>query len=95
MSLNASKPWSISYVKSAVDDISELDSSAKRIIKKAIEEKLMVDPLKFGKPLRRNLSGLFKLRVGDYRIIYQVKENEVVVVVVVVKVGHRREVYED
>lgn len=93
MSSNAPKPWSISYVKSVVDDISELDGSAKRIIKKAIEEKLMVDPLKFGKPLRRNLSGLFKLRVGDYRIIYQVKENEVVVVVV--KVGHRREVYED
>lgn len=93
MSSNSPKLWSISYVKSAVDDISELDGSAKRIIKKAIEEKLMVDPLKFGKPLRRNLSGLFKLRVGDHRIIYQVKENEVVVVVV--KVGHRREVYED
>lgn len=93
MSSNSSKPWSVFYVKSAVEDISELDGSAKKIIKKAIEEKLMVDPLKFGKPLRRNLSGLFKLRVGDFRIIYQVKENEVVVVVV--KVGHRREVYED
>jgi mRNA interferase RelE/StbE len=93
MPSNASKLWSIFYVESAVDDISELDGSSKRIIKKAIEEKLMVDPLKFGKPLRRNLSGLFKLRVGDYRIIYQVKENEVIVVVV--KVGHRREVYED
>jgi len=93
MRSNASKPWSISYVKSAVDDIAELDGSAKRIVKKTIEEKLMVDPLKFGKPLRRSLSGLFKLRVGDYRIIYQVKENEVIVVVV--KVGHRREVYED
>jgi mRNA interferase RelE/StbE len=53
----------------------------------------MVDPLKFGKPLRRNLSGLFKLRVGEYRIIYQLKENEVIVVVV--KGGRRREVYED
>jgi mRNA interferase RelE/StbE len=38
-------------------------------------------------------SGLFKLRVGDYRIIYQLKEHEVIVVIV--KVGHRREVYED
>jgi mRNA interferase RelE/StbE len=93
MPSNASKPWSIFYVESAVDDISELDGSSKRIIKKVIEEKLMVDPLKYGKPLRRNLSGLFKLRVGDYRIIYQVKEHEVIVVVV--KVGHRREVYED
>lgn len=93
MSSNASKVWSISYVKSVMDDIAELDGSAKRIVKKAIEEKLMVDPLKFGKPLRRNLSGLFKLRVGDYRIIYQVRESEVVVVVVTV--GHRRAVYED
>lgn len=92
MSSNASKAWLISYVKSAMDDIAELDGSAKRVVKKAIEEKLIVDPLKFGKPLRRNISGLFKLRVGDYRIIYQVKESEVVVVIV--KVGHRREVYE-
>jgi mRNA interferase RelE/StbE len=87
------KLWTVSYVKSAVDDIAELDGSTKRLIKKAIEDKLMVDPLKFGKALRRNLSGLFKLRVGHYRIIYQVKEKEVIVVIV--KVGHRREVYED
>jgi mRNA interferase RelE/StbE len=93
MSANTPKLWTISYVKSAVDDIAELDGSAKRLIKKAIEDKLMVDPLKYGKALRRNLSGLFKLRVGDYRIIYQVKEKEVIVVIV--KVGHRREVYED
>ncbi len=93
MSSNASKVWSVTYVKSAVDEVTELDGPAKRLIKKAIEEKLMIDPLKFGRPLRRSLSGLFKLRVGNYRIIYQVKENEVIVVIV--KVGHRKEVYED
>jgi addiction module RelE/StbE family toxin len=76
-----------------MEDITSLDGSAKKVIKKAIEEKLMVDPLKFGRPLRRSLSGLFKLRVGDYRIIYQIHKQEVLVVVV--KVGHRREVYED
>lgn len=85
--------WTISYVQSALEDITSLDGSAKKIIKKAIEEKLMVDPLKFGHPLRRNLSSLFKLRVGDYRIIYQINKQEVLVVVV--KVGYRREVYED
>jgi addiction module RelE/StbE family toxin len=93
MTSNGTKFWSVTYVKSAIDEIIELDGSAKKLIKKAIEEKLMVDPLKFGKPLRRSLSGLFKLRVGNYRIIYQVKENEVIVVIV--KIGHRREVYED
>ena len=93
MSSNASKVWSVTYVKSAADEITELDGSAKRLIQKVIEEKLMVDPLKYGKPLRRSLSGLFKLRLGNYRIIYQVKVNEVIVVVV--KIGHRKEVYED
>lgn len=93
MTMSSHSKWTISYVQSAMDDITSLDGSAKKIIKKAIEEKLMVDPLKFGHPLRRNLSGLFKLRVGDYRIIYQIHEYEVLVVVV--KVGHRREVYED
>jgi addiction module RelE/StbE family toxin len=76
-----------------MDEITSLDGSAKKVTKKAIEEKLMVDPLKFGRPLRRNLSGLFKLRVGDYRIIYQIYEHEVLVVII--KVGHRKEVYED
>ena len=93
MTKNPSSKWTVSYVQSAMDDITSLDGSAKKVIKKAIEEKLMVDPLKFGRPLRRNLSGLFKLRVGDYRIIYQIHEHEVLVVVV--KVGNRREVYED
>ena len=85
--------WTVSYVQSAIEDITSLDGSAKKIIKKAIEEKLMVDPLKFGHPLKRNLSGLFRLRVGDYRIIYQIHKQEVLVVVI--KVGHRREIYED
>jgi mRNA interferase RelE/StbE len=93
MSPSTPKLWTVSYVKSAADEIAELDGSAKRLIKKSIEDKLMVDPLKFGKALRRNLSGLFKLRVGDYRIIYQVKEKEVIVVIL--KVGHRKEVYEN
>ena len=93
MTKNPHSKWTVSYVQSAMDDITSLDGSAKKVIKKAIEEKLMVDPLKFGRPLRRNLSALFKLRVGDYRIIYQIHDHEVFVVII--KVGHRKEVYED
>jgi len=93
MTKNPRSKWTVSYVQLAMDEITSLDGSAKKVTKKAIEEKLMVDPLKFGRPLRRNLSGLFKLRVGDYRIIYQIYEHEVLVVII--KVGHRKEVYED
>ena len=93
MTKTSHSQWTVSYVQSAMEDIASLDGSAKKVIKKAIEEKLMIDPLKFGHPLKRNLSGFFKLRVGDYRIIYQIHKQEVLVVVI--KVGHRREVYED
>lgn len=83
--------WNVEYVESAANEIRALDGSIRKLIKKAIEEKIAIDPLKFGVPLRRNLSGLFKLRVGNYRVIYQVKKTEVVVLIVAL--GHRRQVY--
>lgn len=43
------------------------------------------------KPLDGNLSGLYKLRVGDWRVIYEVNHNDKVVTVH--KVGHRKEIY--
>jgi mRNA interferase RelE/StbE len=51
------------------------------------------DPRRFGKPLRMNLAGLWRYRVGDYRLICRFEENRLVVLVL--QVGHRREVYED
>lgn len=93
MNSKINQKWIIEYSESAYKEIQLLDGSVKKIIKKTIEDKLMVDPLKFGLPLRRNLSGLFKLRVGNYRIIYQIKKREVIVLVVAI--GHRKQVYED
>lgn len=87
MTSKKSKTWIIEYAHSAYEEITALDGAVKKLIKKAIEDKLMVDPLKFGSPLRRNLAGLFKLRVGNYRIIYQIKNNEVIVLIVAI--GHR------
>lgn len=85
--------WRVQYTKSAREEIERLDGSIKKIIKKVIEDKLMIDPLKFGLPLRRNLSSLFKLRVGDYRIIYKIEKKEVIILII--SVGHRREVYKE
>jgi mRNA-degrading endonuclease RelE of RelBE toxin-antitoxin system len=47
-------------------------------------------PIEFGKPLRYSLKGA-RLRVGDWRLIYKIEPPDVVLVV---KIGHRREVYE-
>ena len=50
-----------------------------------------MDTVSFGKPLRYSLKGLRRLRVGDWRVIYGIEGT----VVQVVKIGNRRDVYED
>ena len=71
--------WVVVYKKSVKKDLKKLSNVVQYIIRRAIEEKLMMDPLKFGVPLRRNLKGLMKLRVGDYRIIYSISKQAVTV----------------
>ena len=51
------------------------------------------NPRLFGKPLRQNLAGLWRYRVGDYRLICRLEQDRFVVLVI--KVGHRRAIYED
>ena len=84
--------YRIEYLKSVVDnDISKLTKTVRRQIKAAIEEKLTSHPIEFGKPLRYSLKGARRLRVGDWRVIYKIESPDVVVVV---KIGHRREIYQ-
>lgn len=84
--------WKLTYKKSVQKDLKKISKDIQYIIRRALEEKLMIDPLKFGLPLRRNLKGLMKLRVGDYRVIYSIEKE--IVTVHVIKIGHRKDVYE-
>ncbi|MDX2073387.1 MAG: type II toxin-antitoxin system RelE/ParE family toxin [Alphaproteobacteria bacterium] len=74
-------------------DVPALPKAIKAQIHKAIEKKLTTDPQLFGKPLRFNHSGLRRLRVGDYRVIYQIdpKQN----LVIVTAIGHRKDIYDE
>lgn len=84
--------YRIEYLRSVVDqDIPRLGREVRRQIKAAIERKLTAHPIEHGKPLRYSLKGARRLRVGDWRVIYTIEPPDVVVVV---KIGHRREVYE-
>ncbi len=73
--------------------IPSLSSSAKTLIKRAIEERLMVDPIGFGKPLRYSLKSHRRLRVSDYRIVYRIEAETNTVIIIAIK--HRKDVYED
>lgn len=83
--------WTVVYKNSVQKDLKKIPKKIKSLIKRTIEEKLKVNPVKFGTPLKQNLKGLMKLRVGNYRIIYSIEKRTVVVSVI--KIGHRREVY--
>ena len=84
--------WRIEYLESVVqDDIPSLSEAAQRRIRKAIEGRLGSNPVEFGKPLRYSFKGARRLRVGDHRVIYRIEPPDVVLVV---KIGHRRDVYD-
>lgn len=86
--------YQVRYLKSVViTDIPKLDVHVRTVIKRAIEEKLMIDPIAFGKPLRYTLKGYRRLRVGDYRIVYRIESGTKTVFIIAIK--HRKDVYED
>jgi mRNA-degrading endonuclease RelE of RelBE toxin-antitoxin system len=94
MKMPGNSLYSVEYVEDVVSrDILSLSKSAKMLILKAIEERLMVDPISFGKPLRYTLKGYRRLRVGRYRIVYKIDEKRRTVIVNAI--DHRKDVYEN
>ena len=71
----------------------KLDRQTKKIIKAWIDKNLMdcEDPRIHGKGLTSNRSGQWRYRVGDYRILAEIQDNQLVLVLIVV--GHRSKIY--
>ncbi len=85
--------YQIDYLEDVVEEhIPNLPVTVKRIIQRAIEERLMIDPVRLGKPLRYSLKGHRRLRVGDYRVVYRAHQDLPVVTIVAIK--HRKDIYE-
>jgi mRNA interferase RelE/StbE len=85
--------YKLEYLQSVVDDdIPTLSLPNRQRIKKAIEDRLQTNPVEYGKPLQYSLKGCRRLRVGDYRVIYRIEDDNVVLIV---KIGHRKDVYDE
>lgn len=85
--------YAIEYLETVVkEDIPDLSKSAQALIKKAIEERLMIDPVGFGKPLRYSLKGHRRLRVSVYRVVYRIESAKNRVIIVAIK--HRKDIYD-
>lgn len=83
--------YQIEYLELVVKkDIPSLPKIEKKKIKQAIEERLGKNPIHFGRPLRYSLKGCRRLRVGNYRVIFRLEKNTVLII----KIAHRKEVYQ-
>ncbi len=87
--------WAVEFDDRARRELRKLDERVQQAILRYLRSRIAVaeDPRRFGKPLRRNLAGLWRYRVEDYRLICRIEDLRVVVLVL--QVGHRRDVYED
>src|SRR5579862_8061300 len=75
----------------AFDQFRSLPKATQKTLGKAMRERLEVDPVSFGKPLRYSLKGHRRLRVGDYRIVYRINDEKEIVTIVAV--DHRKDIY--
>ncbi len=85
--------WTVEYDPRAVQDLKKLDRSVQSEIVDYMDARIATaeDPRRFGKPLRGGKFGLWRYRVRDHRIICELHDRRLVVLVVAV--GHRSTVY--
>ena len=85
--------WTIEYTGTALAKLRKLDKPVARKILDYMSERVAAaeDPRSNGKALVGRLGGLWRYRVGDYRVICQIQDS--LLSVLVVEVGHRSDVY--
>ncbi len=86
--------YSVKYTPQAVKQLKKLDKYTASLIYGWIEKNLVgcENPRVHGKGLVSNRSGQWRYRIGDYRVLAEIKEDEVIILVL--SVGHRREIYD-
>ena len=92
MATDAGGGHRIQIAPSAVRQLRNLPTSVQERIVEHIEE-LAVEPRPRGVVKLQGEDDLYRIRVGDYRVIYTIRDEELIVLVL--RVGHRREVYRD
>ena len=87
--------WTVEWDDKARRELRKLDHVAQQRILRFFRERIMgeKDPKRFGKSLRHEHQGLWRYRIGDYRVVCQVQDN--LSVVLVLAVGHRSSIYNE
>ena len=85
--------YEVIFTDSALKELKKLDKPVVRVIKKWVVKNLVdcVDPRTHGKPLKGNLKGVWRYRVGDYRLFADIQDDKLVIFLF--EVAHRKEIY--
>lgn len=85
--------YTVEYTSKALKSLKKLDKPVLLMIKSWIEKNLIgtTEPRRHGKGLTSNRSGQWRYRVGDYRIIADIEDEKLIILVV--EVEHRSRVY--
>jgi mRNA interferase RelE/StbE len=85
--------WTIEFAESVRKSVENLDPQTRNRIRTYLEERiaLLDDPRSQGKALTGPMGGLWRYRVGEYRIICEIHDKKLVILVVLI--DHRRDVY--
>jgi mRNA interferase RelE/StbE len=86
--------WRVEFGSDAARELRKLGHDAQQLVLRYLRQRIATadDPRRFGHPLTRDLKGLWRYRVGDYRIVAKIEDSRFIVLVLTV--GHRREVYD-
>ena len=89
---SATLAWKVELTDTAAKQLARLDKTqAQRITKYLRRLTQLEDPRDAGKALTGNWRTYWRYRVGDYRVVCEIRDNELVIVAVLI--GHRSEVY--
>ena len=89
------KVWNILFHRKIKNDLKKIDPSLREKIKKTIWKKLSTAPKEFGQPLTDKLFGYWKLRVDDFRVIYKIVDNKILVLILKIGMRKNSQVYKD
>ena len=86
--------WTVEFDDRAAKELRKLDKQTQKEILKYLRERIAIDedPRRFGKPLSKNLAGLWRYRVRNHRIICNIEDGKLTVLVL--RLGHRKDIYE-
>lgn len=83
--------WRIEFARSADKELSKLEPQVARRVLRFLKDRVALDPRAVGEPLKGELSEFWRYRIGDYRLYTTILDETLTVLVV--KLGHRREIY--